>query len=130
MTIVEVANSTSSTNLTALPGGTATATVPLGLLPLQLFLPTGAPDSGATITLTSTSCPGADSYNMPVTDATGLTAASVPYGSYSYTVTKGGTAVAHTAVTMIVGANSVQIQYVAAGPWVTSYLPNNVPVPA
>jgi hypothetical protein len=124
------ATTAASSNLLALPGGTATATVPLGLLPLQLFTPAGVPVSGATITLTSTSCPGADSYNMPVSDATGLTAASVPYGSYSYTVTKGGTAVAHTAVTMNVGANSVLIQYVANGPWVTSYLPNAVPVSA
>jgi len=45
-------------------------------------------------------------------------------------LTIGGTAVAHTAVTMNVGANSVLIQYVANGPWVTSYLPNAVPVAA
>ena len=124
------ATGTATANLTALPGGTATATIPLGLLPLQLIGTTGAPVSGGVITLTSQSCPGADSYNMPVSDATGITMASVPYGTYSYTDTIGGSAVAHTAVTIIVGANSIQVRSTTAGPWITYYLPSIVPVAA
>ena len=68
--------------LNALPGGTATPTIPLALLPIQLLSSSGSPVSGATITLTSTSCPtGSDSYNLPVTDGDGMTMTSVPYGS-------------------------------------------------
>ncbi len=119
-------------NLSAPPGGTATATVPLGLLPLQLIGTTGAPVSGGIVTLTSPPCGTSTSasYNMPVSDATGLTMASVPYGTYSYTDTIGSSAVAHTAVTIIVGANSVQVQSTSSGPWVTYYLPTIVPVAA
>ena len=117
------ATSTSTTSLAALPGGTATSTVPLGLLPLQLVDSTGAPVAGATITLTTPSCPGgADAYNMPVTDATGTTVTSVPYGSYTYTVTVGGSATAHTSVTITVGIDPVQVT--AGGPAVTTYLPD------
>ncbi len=115
-------------NLNSQPGGTAQVTVPLGLLPLQLVNPSGVPVSGATITLTSTACGGADSYNLPVTDPTGETSASVPYGSYSYTVTQGGTAVAHTAVTIVVGASTVQVT--TSGSTVTDYLPGLAQVQA
>ena len=61
-------------SLNALPGGTGLTTVPLGLLPLQLVNASGAPVSGASITLTSTTCGSAyaDAYNMPVTDGYGL----------------------------------------------------------
>lgn len=125
------ATSTAIANLNAAPGGTATATVPLGLLPLSLVASNGTPVVGAVITLTSItslSCPATDAYNLPVTDATGTTATSVPYGSYSYTVTAGGTATAHTAVTLIVGANSIQEQATNGGAWTTYYLPSTVPV--
>ena len=40
--------STGIANLNAPPGGNAQVTVPLGLVPLQLVGPTGAPVSGAT----------------------------------------------------------------------------------
>jgi len=123
------ATSTAIANLNAAPGGTASATVPLGLLPLALVASNGTPVAGAVITLTSLSCPGADAYNLPVTDATGATTTSVPYGSYSYTVTVGGTATAHTAVTLIVGANSIREQATNGGAWSTYYLPSTVPVP-
>ena len=124
------ATSASTSNLNAAPGGTATGTVPLGLLPMQLFGSNGAPVSGAIVTITSLTCPGADAYNLPPTDATGVTVDSIPYGSYSYTVTQGSSAVAHTAVTMNVGVNSVQLQLTSGGPWTTYYLPTPVPVPA
>ncbi len=117
------------TNLSAPPGGTATSTVPLGLLPLQLIGTTGAPLSGATVTITSLSCLP-DSYDLPASDATGLTMASVPYGSYSYTVTVGTSAVAYTSVTITVGANSIQVQSTASGTPVTYYLPSVIPVSA
>ncbi len=98
--------------------------------PDRLSRRTAHPVSGAVVTLTSKSCPGADAYNLPVTDATGVTMTSVPYGSYSYTVTQGNTAVAHTSVTLTIGANSVQVQSTVNGPWVTYYLPSIVPVAA
>jgi hypothetical protein len=113
--------STAIANLNAPPGGNAQVTVPLGLVPLQLVNSTGAPVSGATITLTSTVCGGADAYNLPVTDATGVTMASVPYGTYSYTVTQGTSAVAHTSVTIAIGASTIQVT--TGGSPVTNYLP-------
>ena len=104
-----------SATLNALPGGTATPTVPLALLPIQLLSSTGSPVSGATITLTSTSCPtGSDSYNLPVTDGDGMTMTSVPYGSYSYTVTIGSVATAHTTVILTLGTNSISVTNGAA----------------
>jgi len=119
------ATSTSTASLAALPGGVATSTVPLGLLPLRLVDSTGAPVAGATITLTTItppSCPnGTDAYSMPVTDATGTTVTSVPYGTYTYTVTLGGSATAHTSVTITVGISTVQVA--SGGPVVTTYLP-------
>ena len=46
--------------------------MPLALLPIQLISSSGSPVSGATITLTSTSCgSGTDTYNLPVTDGKG-----------------------------------------------------------
>jgi hypothetical protein len=123
----EASNSSTAT-LSAAPGGLATATIPLGLLPVELVNASGVPVSGATVTLTSTSCPGADSYNMPVTDAQGLTQTSVPYGSYSYTVTIGGVAKAHTDVTMTVGA--ISVQYTSPALTQLYYLPGLVLVPA
>jgi Tfp pilus assembly protein PilV len=122
------ATSTAIANLNAPPGGSADVTVPLGLLPLQLVGPTGAPVSGATITLTSTQCGGTDSYNLPVTDATGITMASVPYGTFSYTVTQGSSAVAHTSVTIVVGASTVVVS--TAGSPVTDFLPGLAQVQA
>ena len=114
--------STAIANLNAPPGGNAQVTVPLGLVPLELVNSSGAPVSGATITLTSTVCGGsADFYNLPLTDATGVTMASVPYGTYSYTVTQGSSAVAHTAVTLTIGASTIQVA--TGGSTVTNYLP-------
>jgi len=122
------ATSTAIANMNAAPGGNAQVTIPLGLLPLQLVGPTGTPVSGATVTLTSTTCGGADSYNLPVTDATGMSMASVPYGTYSYTVTQGSTAVAHTSVTITVGASTVVVS--TGGSSLTDYLPGVAQVQA
>jgi Tfp pilus assembly protein PilV len=117
-------------SLVAVPGGTGTATVPLGLLALQLVNNSGAPVSGATLTLTSTTCGTAyaDAYTMPVTDGYGLSVTSVPYGSYSYTVTVNGTSAAHTAVNLTVGPSAVTES--VNGVTTTTYLPNSVQVAA
>jgi hypothetical protein len=73
--------------LNASPGGSTSATVPLDLLPLQVTDSSGVPLSGATVTLTSTSCSTADKYTLPATDAYGMTRIAVPFGTYTYTVT-------------------------------------------
>jgi hypothetical protein len=114
--------------LNAAPGGTASATVPLGLLPIELVSVSGTPVVGATITLTSVGCPIVDTYNLPVTDGEGYTNASVPYGTYSYSVTSGSASVAHTNVTLTVGVNSVQSS--TGGVTLNSYLPAPLQVQA
>jgi Tfp pilus assembly protein PilV len=115
-------------NLVAAAGGAADVTVPLQLLPLKLVNSSGVPVSGDTVTLTSTTCPTSDSYNLPATNAAGVTVDSVPYGTYSYTVTRGSTAVAHTNVTITVGPDSIQITTNSIP--VTDYLPGTAQVPA
>jgi hypothetical protein len=123
-------NGAPSGSLLAPAGGTATTTVPLGLISLQLVNASGAPVSGASITLTSTTCGSgfADAYNLPVTDGYGQSVISVPYGSYSYTVTIGGSATAHTSVNLAVGPSTV-VETVSGTP-TTYYLPTPVPVAA
>ena len=123
----------SASALTALPGGTASATIPLGLLPLKLNLPGGAPDVGATLTLTAPACLSPYdpqlTYNMPVSDATGVTMNSVPYGTYTISVTGGGTAVTPTNLTLIVGQNTVKVvDSINASNNTTTYLPGLVQV--
>jgi hypothetical protein len=112
------------------PGGTTSTTIPLGLLALQLVNSSGAPVSGASVTLTSTTCGAsyADAYDMPVTDGYGLSVISVPYGTYSYTVTIGGSSTAHTTINLNVGSSSV-VESVG-GNSTTYYLPSPVQVPA
>ncbi len=116
-------------SLSALAGGSASAIVPLGLLPLQVVSATGAPISGATVTLTSTLCP-TDSYTLPVTDAYGNSKTSVPFGTYSYTVTTGTTVTPATALTITVNPSSVVVTNTAPAPptAVTTYLPGPVQV--
>jgi Tfp pilus assembly protein PilV len=113
------ANNYSTTSLSASPGGTASPTVPLGLLPLRV-VSGGTPVGGATITLTSTQC-SPDTYNMPATDASGMSRNSVPYGNYSVAVN--GTAVA----TISMSSNSVTVT--VGGIPSTTYLPQPVVVP-
>jgi type II secretory pathway pseudopilin PulG len=122
-----------SSLLQGVPGATASATVPLGLLPLRLVNSSGAPVTSATVTLTDTSCgAGGTIYNMPVTDATGSTATSVPYGTYSYSVTVGSVAVAPTNLSLTVGPNTVDIlnSLTPTVPAIVNYLPGLVQVPA
>jgi Tfp pilus assembly protein PilV len=102
------ASSAPNAVFSAQPGGTATATVPLALLPIQLIGANGKPVSGAIVTLSATAPCSTDAYNLPVTDANGVTMTSVPYGTYTYTVTSGSVATAHP-VTLNVGVNSVTV---------------------
>ncbi len=116
-------------SLSALAGGSASATIPLGLLPLQVVSASGAPISGATVTLTSTLCP-TDSYTLPVTDAFGNSRTSVPFGTYSYTVTSGTTVTPATGITITVNPSAVVVTNTVTGPsgGVTTYLPGPVQV--
>lgn len=115
------ASTWSEGSLMALPGGTATVTVPLGLLPLQVVSSLGSPVAGAAVTLTASwptadNCT-ADTYTLPTTDPQGFTTTSVPYGTYTYSVN--GTTVTGTTVT--VGPTSVTVS-----PGATTYLPKPI----
>jgi hypothetical protein len=122
------ATSWSITSLTAAPGGSASATVPLALLPLRLVTSAGVPVKGATVTLIPTSgCSGDTTYALPATDAYGLTTTAVPYGTYSYTVTTGGAPVSSTTTLNLTSASSVTL---GGGTTATDYLPGPVTVPS
>ena len=118
--------------LGAAPGGSATAPVPLGLLPLQLVYSAAGPIApGASMTLTDWTCGSAGTiYNLPVTDATGVTMTSVPYGTYKYSVTVGGTAITPTQTTLTVGPNSITVTGGLSTGTVTDFLPGVVEVQA
>ncbi|MGA3149254.1 MAG: hypothetical protein ABSF33_17535 [Acidimicrobiales bacterium] len=134
----------SQTSLSAPPGGVADATIPLGLLPLQVVNSSGAAIGGATLTLTAatTSC-AADSYTLPPTDAAGITRTSVPYGIYTLTGTAGTTAIpvnptgSTVTVSIQVGPSSVTVTtnttvtstQKTTSVAVTTYLPSPAPVP-
>ena len=61
--------------------GPPPSTSPLALVHFQLVDANSLPVSGATVTLTSTSCPADPAfYNLPTTDGNGETMSSVPYG--------------------------------------------------
>ena len=106
------------------PGATSNTTVPLGLLTVQALHAAGAsiglPYSGATFSVTATSgspC-GADSYTLQTSGPDGLSRTEIPYGTYTLSVR--GTSTVTEAIT--VGGSSV----VASG---TTYLfPTPVPV--
>ena len=59
-----------------------------------------------TLTPTCYGTASSDPYTLAATDATGATRTSVPFGTYSYTVTKGGTTTSPTAI-ITVGTTSV-----------------------
>ncbi len=120
-----------TSSLQAIPGASASAIAPLGLLPLSLTNSTGAPAANGTVTLTDTTCgAGGPTYNMPLTDATGDTMTSVPYGTYSYSVTVGSIAVAPTNLTLTVGPSTVSVTNSLTGTTTVDYLPAPVQVPA
>jgi len=73
------------------PGGTATATVALAPVTLEVVDATGQPVPGATVTLaqnnaSSYHCP-AESFAMPTTAGDGLSRAGFSYGAYTATIT-------------------------------------------
>jgi hypothetical protein len=79
------------------PGGTSSATVPLGVISVQAVHSLGAsiglPYAGASFSLVATSalpC-GADSYLLQKAGPDGLSRTEVPYGTYTLTVTGFGT---------------------------------------
>lgn len=116
--------STWISSFSAQPGGTGSTTVPLGLLPLQVDSVLGVPMSGATVTLTSTSCTSSDKYTLPTTDAYGYTRTAVPYGTYSYTVTSSlGVVTAATGVTITVNGSTIGVTTAPSTTAVTTYLP-------
>lgn len=120
--------SASIVSLNAAPSGTASATLPVGLLPLQVVSHTLVPVGGATVKLTATTlgC-GGDHYTLPVTDANGTTRTSVPYGTYSYSVTVNGVTTSPSpTVTLKVDTSTVTTTNGVQGP--TNYLPNLVVV--
>ena len=129
---VTEATSASIAALNAPPGGTASATVPLGLLALQVINSSLAPVGGATVTLTATSTTsptnvcGADKYVLPVTDAFGQSRVAVPYGTYSYQVKVGGTTTSPSAA-IEVDAGSTKV---TNGTAATTYLPSPALVPS
>ena len=84
---------------TSVPGATAAATVPMGLLSLRVVNGRGDPDAGATVTA-SPSCATAakalsppagetnpTSYSLLSTGPLGLSQIALPYGTYMVTVT-------------------------------------------
>jgi hypothetical protein len=104
--------------------GEATATLPMGLLPIQVVSgTTGLAVSGATVTIADTCASpltplagtNPASYTLPASGADGLSRADVIYGSYNVTV-KLGSSSATVAVT--VGPTSVTVGTT------TYYLPN------
>ena len=141
----EATNATGAeATLSALPGGTAAGTVPLGLLPLQVRNASGAALSGATVTLTAdtSGCAG-DQYRLPLTDSSGKSRIAVPYGTYLFTATAGSTTIptssSGTTVTIIVDVIPSEVTVTTTttvtGPpasttstSVTTYLPNLVQV--
>ena len=92
--------------------------------------PTGAPLPGATVTLTSTQCSQNDVYTLPTSDAAGMTSSSLPYGSYTYTVSAGGTTYPANGEYLILGGQTVETQATGQANPNISYLPSIVQVQA
>jgi Tfp pilus assembly protein PilV len=108
----------------AVPGGAASTTVPLGMLPLKLVTTAGVPVTGATIKIKAvTAGCSNDVYTLPATDAYGLTQTSVPYGTYSYTVTASNGTVTSPSATLAYITTSKVVSGAT-----TTYLPGPVVV--
>ncbi len=98
-----------SAQVTSAPGATATATLPLGLLPVKVVTPAGVPVSGATVSasVTDPTCAplaplsgGSDpaSYSLEATGPLGLSQTAVIYDTYKVTVNAPG---GHTASVVV-----------------------------
>lgn len=82
-----------ATLLNTVPGNTSMtpgATIPLGILSIQLNSSAGAPESGSALVLTAAnaSCP-ADKYNLQSTGPDGLSRTEIPFGAYSLALPTG-----------------------------------------
>jgi len=84
-------NNAPAVQVAAQPGGTATADVPLALLPISVTASTG-PVDGATITATpnGTNCADTNPFKLPPTGPTGSSAVELPVGSYSLQIAAAG----------------------------------------
>jgi hypothetical protein len=142
---------TASASASTVPGATLatspsaqTVTVPMGILPIEATSSTGAPLSGATISIADASCTSSaeltplssgsypalsdpptnpsnpTSYSMPTTGVDGLSRIAVIYGTYQVTVTSGST---HATTTITVNPTSIVVGST------TYYMPGSVPVP-
>jgi Tfp pilus assembly protein PilV len=99
-----------SATVATVPGGSsATATVPLGLLAVQVLHSTGAstglPYAAAALTLTSAAPCAGDNYTLQTTGPDGLSRTEVPYGPYSLKIVTGGGTTTITGIT--VGGSTV-----------------------
>ncbi len=75
------------------PGSTGgqAVTVPLGMVAFDVISTSGIAD-GATLTLTATTAGcAADTYTLPTTGPDGLSRTTVPFGTYTLTITSGST---------------------------------------
>ena len=109
-------------SLVAIPGDTATAVVPLGLLTIQAVGSNGIPLDGASVTLQSTQCAGTNTFALPATDPAGFTSASVPYGSYTYLIKVGGTTYPANGINLTLDGQAITTQG-PSGSAVANYLP-------
>jgi type II secretory pathway pseudopilin PulG len=98
-----------SAAVSTVPGGTSTAALPLGILPVEVTNTTGTPLSGFTVTATlsdGTSCvpltplsgTNPTSYALGKTDALGMAGIAVIYDTYKVTVTSGAHTLSKTVV--------------------------------
>ena len=99
------------THVATVPGGSASTTVPLGVVSILALHATtnsvGLPYAGATFSLTSTTASPClvDSYPLQTAGADGLSRTEVPFGTYTLTV---HTSASTTTVTnVVVGGSSV-----------------------
>lgn len=129
----EAESTGAATSLFASPGGVASATIPLGLVALQVEASNGSPLNGGTVTLQgATSGCAADQYTLPLTDAQGISRVAVPYGTYTLSATAGTTTVppSGTTVTLQVSANAITVTTSTSSTSVatTTFLPKTAQV--
>jgi hypothetical protein len=99
--------------VTATPGATSStpaATVPLGVIALEVTTASGAPESGDTLTLTATTAGtgcGADAYSLQTTGPDGLSRTEVPFGTYTLTIRSGANSRTTTGVVVAPGSVTV-----------------------
>ncbi len=85
-----------ATAVSSVPGGTATSTLAMGLLPVEVESTSGAPVAGATVTATPTCTPltpldgsNRTKFTLEPTGPFGTSETAVMYGTYQITATSG-----------------------------------------